>query len=150
MASQETIETLRGIPILGLLQTDALQVLANVADTRRLKAGEILFGEGDRSDGGYAVMAGEIGIGPEGDRASAQVFGPGSLIGRVALFIRVLRPATAFARSDATVLRVSPTLLKRVIQEYPRALEPIRRAMAQELEGLSAELEEAVSLLGAG
>ena len=133
------LDLLRGAPVVGLLAPDALRVVGNVADRRDLRAGETLFRAGERSDGGYVVLSGEIGV-DEPDGRSA-VHGPGALIGRTALFMRGHRPADAVARTDAAVLRISPTLMKRVLEEYPEGIGPIGRAISSDLDGLRARLD---------
>ena len=135
-----TIAALRRTPVVGLLEHDALRVIANVADARRLRAGEVLFRQGDRSDGGYVVTSGAISVGREGHEEETALLGPGSLIGEVALFLRMQRPATAIAREPSSVLRISPTLMKRVLQEYPSAADGMAQVLSRDLEGLAAGL----------
>jgi CRP-like cAMP-binding protein len=140
MALDNTLAVLRRAPIVGLFEDEALRVIANVADARRLRPGEVLFRQGDRSDGGYVVTAGSISIGREDDEDEAARLGPGSLIGEVALFLRMQRPATAVAREPSAVLRISPTLMKRVLQEYPSAADGMAEVLSRDLEGLAAGL----------
>jgi CRP-like cAMP-binding protein len=135
-----TIAALRRTPVVGLLEDDALRVIANVADARRLRPGEVLFRQGDRSDGGYVVTSGAISVAREGAEEEAALLGPGSLIGEVALFLRMQRPATAIAREPSSVLRISPTLMKRVLQEYPSAADGMAQVLSRDLEGLAAGL----------
>ena len=146
MALDNTISVLRRAPVIGLFEDEALRVIANVADTRRLRPGEILFRQGDRSDGGYVVTAGSVAVGREGDEEEAALLGPGSLIGEVALFLRMQRPATAVAREPTSVLRVSPTLMKRVLQEYPSAADGMAEVLSRDLEALAAGLSRVEQL----
>ena len=141
MALENTITILRKAPVLGLFEDEALRIIANVADARRLRAGEVLFRQGDRSDGGYVVTAGAIAVAREGDEEEAVLLGPGSVIGEVALFVRMQRPSTATAREPSAVIRISPTLMKRVLQEYPAAAEPIAALLSRDLEGIAADLD---------
>ena len=67
--------------------------------------------------------------------------GPGALIGQAALFTRIERPATATAREPSTVIRISPSLMRRVLEEFPHAAAAMRDAMATELERLAEGLE---------
>ena len=143
MASEETVEILRRTPVLQFFELDAMRVIANVADIRRLRAYDVLFREGDRSDGAYVVLSGRIAVEREGGLAPVDA-GPASLIGSTALFTRTLRPATAVATQNATVLRVSPTLMKRVLNEYPSAAAPMRDAVAAELAGTASDAAEAM------
>jgi CRP-like cAMP-binding protein len=140
MALDNTIAVLRRAPVIGLFEDEALRVIANVADTRRLRPGEVLFRQGDRSDGGYVVTSGSVAVGREGDEDEGALLGPGSLIGEVALFLRMQRPATAVAREPTSVLRVSPTLMKRVLQEYPSAADGMAEVLSRDLEAVAAGL----------
>lgn len=141
MALENTIAVLRRAPVLGLFEDEALRVLANVADARRLRPDEVLFKQGDRSDGGYVVTSGLVAVAREGNgEADVALLGPGSLIGELALFLRMQRPATAVAREASSVIRVSPTLMKRVLQEYPSAADAIAEVLSRDLEGIAAGL----------
>jgi CRP-like cAMP-binding protein len=139
LALDETIGLLAQAPIVGLLERDALRLLAFAADTRRLRAGEVMFRRGDRSDGGYVVTRGRIGLTGVGDREGEPdvVAEPGALIGRVALFV----PATAVALDRSEALRISPTLMRRVLDEFPAAASQIHAAMAADLQAMMADLE---------
>ena len=152
MALDNTIAVLRRAPIFGLFEDEALRIIANVADSRKLRPGEMLFRQGDRSDGGYVVTSGEITVGREGDAADAEDsvrLGPGGLIGQVALFVRMQRPATATAQEASSVLRISPTLMKRVLQEYPAAADGMVQVLSRDLEALAAGLGSVEALFAA-
>jgi CRP-like cAMP-binding protein len=139
LALDDTITLLRGAPFIGLFEPEALRLLAFSAETRRLRAGEILFRRGERSDGGYVVTRGVIGMAVRAEEPELLV-GPGSLIGQMALLVRLERPATATAREPAEILRISPTLIRRVLAEFPDAAAVLRDAMAADLGALSADL----------
>ena len=75
----------------------------------------------------------------------------GSLIGQVALFVRTRRPATAVALAPSEMLRLSPTLMRRVLAEFPAAAAAIQAAMADDLADLMSDLERVrASLLRPG
>lgn len=141
MGLEDDIAALSGAPLLGHFERDALRLVAFAAESRALKAGDVLFRKGDRSDGGYVVTRGRIALDP-GDGGAAFTAEPGALIGRTALFVRVQRPATAVAREPSGVLRVSPTLMRRVLEEFPEAAAAIHQAMASELGVLTGGLEQ--------
>ena len=142
MALEDDIATLSGAPLFGLLDRDALRLVAFAAENRVLRAGDVLFRRGDRSDGGYVVSRGAIALDARDDGAPAAfIAGPGALIGQAALFARIARPATATAREPSTVIRISPSLMRRVLEEFPHAAVAMRDAMATELERLAEGLE---------
>lgn len=168
MSLEDTIALLQGAPLIGRFERDALRLLAFSAETRRLRAGDTLFRRGDRSDGGYIVLAGEVdmvsGAGPSGMGLSGKgvsgnaemsdatgsadaTLGPGALIGRLALFVRMKRPATARARTACEVLRISPTLVRRVLAEFPEAAAGMHDEIASDLDDLSSGLDRVRTML---
>jgi CRP-like cAMP-binding protein len=148
MALDDTMTQLRSVPLLGLLDVDGLRLLAFSGEPKRFAAGATLFRAGDRSDGGYVVLEGRIAVrGPKAGAEPDQRLGPGSLVGQVALFIRTQRTATAVAEEDTEVLRISPTLMGRVLEEYPVAALRIRDALASDVAHFAEGLERVRAML---
>jgi CRP-like cAMP-binding protein len=142
MALDDDIGILSQAPLFALLERDALRLVAFASESRTLRAGDVLFRKGDRSDGGYVVSSGAIALDAQDDGSPATfVAGPGSLIGQAALFTRIIRPATATAREPSTVIRVTPSLMRRVLEEFPDAAAAMQDAMADELNRLTQGLE---------
>ncbi|MGO4570797.1 cyclic nucleotide-binding domain-containing protein [Microvirga sp. 2TAF3] len=142
MALEDDIGILMQAPLFSLLDRDALRLVAFASESRTLRAGDTLFRKGDRSDGGYVVSRGAIALDvPDDGSPTAFIAGPGSLIGQAALFTRIERPATATAREPSTVIRVSPSLMRRVLEEFPAAAAAMHEAMAQDLTRLTRSLE---------
>ncbi len=143
MALEDDIATLGQAPLFNLLDRDALRLVAFAAENRALRAGDMLFRKGDRSDGGYVVSRGAVALDANDDGSPATfIAGPAALIGQTALFTRIARPATATAREPSTVIRISPSLMRRVLEEFPGAAEAMRDAMAGELDRLTSGLEQ--------
>jgi CRP-like cAMP-binding protein len=142
MALEDDIATLSRAPLFGLLDRDALRLVAFAAENRILRAGDVLFRKGDRSDGGYVVSRGAIALDARDDGSPATyVAGPSAVIGQAALFTRIARPATAAAREPSTVIRISPSLMRRVLEEFPDAALAMREALAGDLLRLAAGLD---------
>src|SRR5690349_11322421 len=143
MALDDDIAVLAQAPLFNLLERDALRLVAFASESRTFRAGDVLFRKGDRSDGGYVVSRGAIALDANEDGSPAAfVAGPGSLIGQAALFTRISRPATATAQEASTVIRVTPSLMRRVLEEFPKAAAAIQDAMAEELDRLTQGLEQ--------
>jgi CRP-like cAMP-binding protein len=143
MALDDDIAVLSGAPLFNLLERDALRLVAFASENRTLRAGDMLFRKGDKSDGGYVVSRGAVALDARDDGSPAAFLaGPGSVIGRAALFARIERPATAIAREPSTVIRVSPSLMRRVLEEFPNAAAAMHQAMAEELTRLTDGLEQ--------
>lgn len=142
MALEDDISILSKAPLFSLLERDALRLVAFASETRSLRAGDVLFRKGDRSDGGYVVRSGSLTLDSSEDGSPAAFMaGPSALIGQAALFTRIARPATAAATEPSTVIRVTPSLMRRVLEEFPDAAAAMQDAMSEELDRLSQGLE---------
>jgi len=142
MALEDDIAALSRAPLFGQLETDAMRLIAFAAESRALKAGEVLFRKGERADGGYVVVRGALALDAREDGSPVPfVAEPGALIGQTALFLRGLRPATATAREASGVMRISPTLVRRVLEEHPRAAGILHQTLVRDLVSLSSGLE---------
>lgn len=139
MSLEDDIATLAQSPLIGLLDRDALRLLAFAAEKRRLRQGDVLFRKGDRADAGFVVAEGELGFDMEGGKPFA-IARAGDLVGRTALFVRGERPATATAREPTTVMRISIDLMKRVLEEYPGVAAAMHAEIARDLDALAGEL----------
>jgi CRP-like cAMP-binding protein len=143
MALEDDIAILSRAPLFCLLNRDALRLVAFAAENRILRAGDVLFRKGDRSDGGYVVSSGAIALDARDDGSPAIfIGGPGALIGQTALFTRIERAATATAREPSSVIRVSPSLMRRVLEEFPAAAALMHDVFAEELSRLTDGMEQ--------
>lgn len=142
MALEDDIAILSQAPLFNLLEKDALRLVAFASETRSYREGDVLFKKGDRSDGGYVVTRGSIALDAAEDGSPAAfVAGPGALVGQAALFARIERRATATAQEPSAIVRVTPSLMRRVLEEFPDAAAAIHDAMADELTRLTEGLE---------
>ena len=142
MALDDDIATLSQAPLFNLLEKDALRLVAFASETRSYREGDVLFKKGDRSDGGYVVTRGSIALDATDDGSPAAFMaGTGALIGQAALFARIERRATATAQEPSAIIRVTPSLMRRVLEEFPDAAAAIHEAMAEERPRLTEGLE---------
>ena len=132
MPLDQDIRRLAGVPMLGLIEPDGLRLLAFASETRILKVGDVLFREGEPSEGGVLIVTGSFSL-----RASTTktelVFGPGVLLGEAALIREADRPATATARETSTVFKVSRALFLRVLEEHPGSARKVAAFMAAQM-----------------
>jgi CRP-like cAMP-binding protein len=143
VALEDDIRKLSRISLFRAMETDALRLIAFGAETKILRAGDVLFRRGDKSDAGFILLSGSIALNEKNDGSPpSQIVRPESLIGEVALLVENERPATAMAREPSTVLKVSRELFHRVLREYPDSAKRVRAAMAEELKAFVRELEE--------
>ena len=143
MSIENDIRNLSQIPMFGVLEEDARRLIAFAAETRILRAGDILFRRGDRSDCAYVLTTGSITLDAHDDAKSAlQLSAPYTLIGELALISETERPGTALARQPSTVLKIPRTLFHRVLRDYPASALNIRIMMETRLESLVGDLNK--------
>ncbi|MCL2453262.1 MAG: cyclic nucleotide-binding domain-containing protein, partial [Alphaproteobacteria bacterium] len=82
MGREVNIGELGKNPILAAIEPEALQFIAFSAETRTLRAGDVLFRLGDASHDGFVVLSGSIALDPSGEGSVvARIIRPPALIG---------------------------------------------------------------------
>ena len=152
MTVEDDIAFLKRIPTFAQLGFSALQIVAIGSEVRRLADGEVLFRAGEAADAGYVIQEGSLKLTrPGAKRADASVtLGPGVLIGELALLTETIRPATAAAVGSATVIRVSRSLFRKVLEEFPDAARLMRDRLAERANQAVEELAAVRSALDPG
>jgi CRP-like cAMP-binding protein len=141
MGVEEIIGKLARIPAFAGIEPEALRLLAFSAETRILRAGDVLFRRDEISNDGFVVLVGSIAMDASGDGAvTARIVRPPALIGDLALLTQTRRPATAIAREPSTVLRISRLLFRRVLNEFPDSAERLRQSLGARLLQFTGEL----------
>jgi CRP-like cAMP-binding protein len=141
MGLEDDIRKLARIPAFAAIEPEALRLIAFSAETRILRAGDVLFRRDEMSDDGFVVLTGSIAMDASGDGAvTARIVRPPGLIGDLALLTQTRRPATAIAREPSTVLRISRQLFHRVLREFPDSAERLRQSLSARLLQFTGEL----------
>jgi len=107
MPALDPVETLRRVPFFAVLPLDDLKSLAAHCTVRRLARDEMLFNEGDPSDGLFVVQAGGVKVFKMAETGREQVLvveRAGSTLGELPLFDGGSLPASAAAIEDSTLL----------------------------------------------
>ncbi|MEF3367992.1 cyclic nucleotide-binding domain-containing protein [Methylocystis sp. 9N] len=134
MTLDDDIDNLVRIPLFALFEPNALRTLAISAETRLLRAGDILFRRGDASDGGYVLTMGSIAIDPYDDgRPATQILYPWTLIGETALVSPSIRPASATAREPTTALKIGRPLFHMILEQHPTTAARLRDLFRERL-----------------
>ncbi|WP_460449847.1 cyclic nucleotide-binding domain-containing protein [Alsobacter sp. SYSU BS001988] len=140
MALKRDIAVLHGLPLFGLLEDEALRLIAFAAEARIYAPGDLLFRAGEAADCGYVVTSGRIAL-DAGDGREAVVVGPGTLLGELALIVETERPATAVVRESASVLRVTRNVFRRVMEEFPGSAARLHDAIVERSQQTAHRLE---------
>lgn len=142
MALDDDIKLFAQIPIFRLLEPDALRLLAFSAETKLLRAGDVLCAAPAQLEGGYLVVKGSVAIFDNREslgEPSKIIQSPG-LIGELAMIARTDAAGSIIAREPTTLLRVSRAMFHRVLGEYPRSADAVRRMVGERLSAISSEL----------
>ncbi len=119
--NQEIVEELKKIPWFRELKEEHVQKIASISRIRRVKAGEIIFREGDTHESVYIVLEGRVGLEmfvPHRGKVrfytaeTWEVFGWSSVTPNVHL-----RTAGATAVLDGAVLRIDAEKLNQACEE---------------------------------
>ncbi|PTM40442.1 cyclic nucleotide-binding domain-containing protein [Bosea sp. 124] len=150
MALDDDISLLARQPLLSLMERDALRLVAFAAESRILRAGDVLFRIGEPSDGAVLIISGAVALNSQEDGQPAdEIVGPGALIGEMALFTSVARPVTAIAREPTQVMRLSRSVMRRVLAESPASAEAVATAIGDRLRGFVGQLTAVQDMLAA-
>ena len=135
MALDQDIARLAKIPLLGLLDDGARRLIAFSSDTRILRAGDVLFREGERASCGFFILTGSFALngGPTVNGDGPVIVRAGVLLGETALLRETVRPVTAVAQDPSTALRISRTLFLRVLREHQGSAERIQAFLRERL-----------------
>jgi CRP-like cAMP-binding protein len=146
MSLDNDIIQLTANPVLAHFEVDALRLLAFNSDTRNLRQGDVLFREGDVSDGGYFLISGSMQLVSSGIE---EIHSTGALVGETALFIETLRPATATALEPTTLRRIPRHLIRRILAEYPDTGRALRSSFQGRIAALDGQLRRIDQMLPA-
>jgi CRP-like cAMP-binding protein len=149
MTIEDDIAFLERVPIFRRLGPPALRILAIGAESYQVQAGQVLFTIGEAADGGYIVQRGSFTLSTsQGEDSTDIVAGPGTLLGETALLTETRRPATARAREDSTVLRISRSMFLRMLEGFPDAAERLRELFMSRTDQWAREIENVRAALG--
>jgi CRP-like cAMP-binding protein len=157
VAIEDDIAFLARVPTFAKFGFAALQIVAIGSEARQLADGETLFHAGETTDAGYVIQTGSLHLITNDPRLAepAVTFGPGALIGELALLTETVCSATAVAAEPTTVIRISRNLFRKVLEGFPEAARLTRERLAArvsrsngELLRIRAMLESSSSLRG--
>jgi CRP-like cAMP-binding protein len=117
MALAEDVARLAQIPVFGVMEAEALRLLAFACETRILLGGTALFERGAPSEGGYLVLSGTFHLNDAQDRPT--VADPGMLLAENALLREVPHDHDAVAAETSTVFKIPRAAVLRVMEEHP-------------------------------
>jgi CRP-like cAMP-binding protein len=139
---EDDIAFLARVPTFAKFGFAALQIIAIGSETRHLADGETLFHAGETTDAGYVIQTGSLHLSTNDPRLAepAITFGPGALIGELALLTETVCSATAVAPEPTTVIRISRNLFRKVLEGFPEVARLTRERLAARVDRSNGEL----------
>lgn len=116
-------DILARVDLFSTLNKKELQTLAKSCQERSYRAGTVLFSQGDTGVGLYVLKNGKvrITIATDPDKAEEEVgvYGPGDVLGEMALLDDLPRSATVTAIEDVTALLLPVWEFRTILQAHP-------------------------------
>ena len=133
------------VPIFSDLSDAELRFLSDRAVTKRYRAGELIFSEGDPCPGLYVIDSGDVRIfkTSAGGREQVLTIEPaGNSIAELPVFDGGAYPASANAASDARILFISRNDFRALCLEHPEVALKVLRMVGLRLRRLVGIIEE--------
>ena len=128
MALDTDLDELAHIEIFAVFEREALKGLILGAETRMLRAGDVLFRRGEAAEGGYLLVAGSVALeGREPGAPAEKILRPLTLLGETALVAATTRPVTALACEPSTVLRIPRARFHQCLEKHPATALRVRQ-----------------------
>jgi CRP-like cAMP-binding protein len=142
LSIEDDIAFLRRVPTFAKFGYAALQIVAIGSETKHLVDGETLFRAGETTEAGYVIQEGLLQLTTHDPRLSEPTvtFGPGTLIGELALLTETVCSATAIAAEPTTVIRITRNLFRKVLEGFPEPARLMRDRLAARANQANAEL----------
>jgi 2-oxoglutarate dehydrogenase E1 component len=138
---------LRAVTLFHELSADDQWVVASIARERTLRAGEVLFREGDAADGIYVLISGALRV-ERGGKVLALVQ-PGHVVGEMAVVDGQPRSADVIAHLDTELLLVPAAEFQDLLSRRPAMSRTLLHEVADRLRQASARQEKVDQLVRA-
>jgi CRP-like cAMP-binding protein len=137
-------EFIAHLPLFEGLHAGEIQRLALGATRRKLRRGEVLFRQGERVDGFYAVIYGRVALSVSvAGRAPrvTDIIGPRRSFGEAVMFLGKPYIVTATALGDSLVLHIAQDAVFAALDRDPRLARRMIASLSQKLHAAVTELE---------
>lgn len=134
MELDDTAAILARSDFFDLCDREQLKLLAFASERRHVTIGDVVFSEGDPSDGAYILVSGRIAA--EGtDHTPFTISEPGTILGHMGLILNKPRHATLRAASSAELIFVPRNAFSKILHQYPETAAALRERLSEELSG---------------
>lgn len=123
MSVESELQALQQLAFFNCFTEEQLRLVAFGAERVEFRIGRELFRENQPADSAFILMSGQVDlyqISTEGPILVRHVI-TGSMIGELSLICKMKRPVSAVAAEDGIALRISRSIFRRILDEYPYA-----------------------------
>ena len=115
-----------------------------MATTRTLKAGDVLFTEGDPSNAMYVVKSGQLSVfkGKNYHEVELAKIGPDEVVGEMAFFDHQPRSASVRAKKDSEVLELPFNALQAQFDALPNWIQALVKSINEHLRMANIRIKE--------
>jgi len=152
--SLKVIDVLNNIPIFDSVTSREMRTIARFMSFKRIKAGSVIFREGDASDFVCFVVSGRLEIVKKsltGQETVIATVGRGRSIGEMGIIDEYPRSATVRTIAPTDMVIVTRRSFSRILYEYPetgvKILQGIARLISMNLRQTSSRLADYLSPL---
>lgn len=144
MALDDDIRILSAVDLFSELTAEQLRLLAFGAESMRFSEGREIYRPGAPADSAFVVARGTVDLYQDGEegRVVLASYGAGAILGELALITATQRLTGAVAASDVEVVRISRTLFRRILEEYPDLAARLHAHISRDLEALLRRIEK--------
>ncbi len=143
--TRPTPELLTQIPLFRRVGPQDRARIAAVGEIRSYDRGDVVFEEGDPSDLFLIVISGRIKVykhGPDGNDMILEMFGPGGLLGAVAVYESRPYPASAMPLEPSSCLLIPRAAFFTLLEQHPLLVRGLLSSLSLRLVELTTRLAE--------
>jgi CRP-like cAMP-binding protein len=138
MAVDDDMRILSGVGLFEELTSEQLRLLAFGAENIQLPAGRELYREGEKADCAYVVVSGTVELFREREGKSMVLaeMGRSTILGELALIADTTRLTSARTATDTMLIRISRSLFRRILEEFPLVAAKLHVRISRDLQAL--------------
>lgn len=136
MGIEADVQALQQVPLFSGFTPEQLRLIAFGTERVSMGKGRELYREGDDADCGFLLLSGMVSLYEDRD-GTRRIVGSaetGALLGEFALIAPAKRSTGAVTSDDCEVMRISRTLVRRVLEEYPEVALKLHRKLSGDFE----------------
>ena len=145
VVARPTPAVLAQIPLFQRVDADNRQRLADVSEVRVYERGDHVFQEGDSPDFFVVVVTGRVKVykrTPAGGDIILEMFGPGGMLGAVAVYESRGYPASAEALESTACLRIPRPAFFALLEQHPSLVRGLLSSLSLRMVELTTRLAE--------